>query len=138
MTIYCLYSDSSGRAQVRTLAPVTVDDDPLRLAIGLATATATILFSGTPRHGKWHTTPHLGLTVVLDGYLKIETNRRAPEAVIVQKGDALFVLDNSGEGHRSEASDKLSALLLPLTPDAISHFTELFPDWPRDLTLENA
>ena len=136
MTIFCLYSRSDGTT---TITPVSLHDtgaDPFRLAFPTG-AGATIMSGRKERQGEWHNTPMLAVTVVLEGQLSIETNRRTSRVTELGVGDVLLVLDRSGEGHRSRGHGPtgLTALLLPLAESDVSALSALFRDWPADFAL---
>jgi hypothetical protein len=135
MTIYCLYTDPTKIARVQTLTPKSHIEEPLWVSIPMSSNTGTLLLSESARSGEWHTTPKLGMTSMLAGYLKIETNRADIKTTLVEPGDILFVLDDSGEGHRSETtgSPPMLAILLSLDAPSLPKFTETFLDWPTDM-----
>jgi hypothetical protein len=136
MTIFCLYSRANGTI---TIAPVVLRDpgtDPFRASLPTG-AGATIMGGRKERQGEWHTTPRLGVTLILCGHLDIQTQRAAPRTVQISAGDVLLVLDRTGEGHRSRAHgpDGMTALLLPLAEADVAGLAALFEDWPTDLVL---
>ena len=137
MIFYCLYTDKTGTTRVQTLTPKAYSEEPLWVNIPMFGSAGTLLLSQSARSGVWHTTPSLGMTSVLSGTFKIETNRADSETTLVGPGDILFVLDNNGEGHRSEAmaSPPLHAILLPLDASLLPMFAETFLDWPTDMVL---
>ncbi|MDX2223567.1 MAG: hypothetical protein SFV21_12505 [Rhodospirillaceae bacterium] len=134
MGVFCLYSTVAGPACVRELTFVNADMDPFRVGLPLGTG-ATVITGKAERRGAWHTTPQVGLTVILNGCLEIETNQAAPRLQPLVAGDMLLVLDRSGEGHRSRGfgPQGLTALLLPLAADAAVALPRLFANWPDDL-----
>ena len=131
MTIYCL---SSRRDGTTNMVPVNLhesESDPVRLLFPTG-AGATLMTGWRERQGQWHTTPKLGVTVIIEGYLDIETNLAAPQSVTLKAGDILLVLDQTGDGHRSRAHGPhgMSALLLPLDAADLPVLSRLFRDWP--------
>jgi hypothetical protein len=136
MTIFCLYSRANGTT---TIAPVVLRDpgaDPFRASMPTG-AGATLMGGRKERQGEWHTTPKVGVTIVLRGHLNIETHRANPHVTQLSAGDVLLVLDRTGEGHRSRASgpEGMTALLLPLAEGDVPGLAALFADWPADLLL---
>ena len=102
------------------------------LQAGVGGAGATLMTSRLDRTGEWHTTPNIGLTVMLKGWLEIHINRAQPKIFTLVAGDMLFVMDLTGEGHRSRAygPDGMSALLLPLKASDLASFGQVFKNWP--------
>lgn len=136
MTIYCLYSRPDATT---TVVPINFHEpktDPALLMFPTG-AGATMMTGRRERQGQWHTTPKLGVTVIVEGCLDIEINRAAPQCVTLNAGDILLVLDQTGEGHRSRAHgpNGMTALLLPLDATNLPALSTLFRDWPTDLTI---
>ncbi|MSO98931.1 MAG: hypothetical protein EXR11_12055 [Rhodospirillaceae bacterium] len=132
MTIYHLSAGSGGIAHMQELVLANPGNaDPLRTSLATS-AGATLMTSNLDRTGEWHTTPNIGLTVMLKGWLEIHINRAAPKIFTLLAGDMLFVMDLTGEGHSSRAygPDGMSALLLPLKASDLASFGQVFKNWP--------
>ncbi len=136
MTIYCLYSRPDGATKVVPICLREPATDPARLMIPTGVG-ASLMTGRRERQGQWHTTPTLGVTVIVEGCLDIEINKAAPQGVTLVAGDILLVLDATGDGHRSRAhgANGMSALLLPLDAADLPSLARLFHDWPTDLTI---
>ncbi|MDX2142630.1 MAG: hypothetical protein SFV19_04705 [Rhodospirillaceae bacterium] len=139
MTIYCLRTRGDGTT---TIVPISLHEsqsDPFRVNLPTG-AGATLVTGRRERQGAWHTTPKLGITVILEGFLDIEVNRAAPERTTLKAGDVLIVLDQTGDGHRSRAHGPrgMTALLLPLDAADLPALARHFRDWPAEVTLAPA
>lgn len=131
MAVYQLYPGAEGVANVVQLKLKDESrPDPFRLALPTS-ANATFMTSHTDRQGHWHTTPAIGLTIILVGHLEIHVNRAAPTIHKLGPGDMLFVMDTTGEGHCSRAygSPEMSAMLLPVRANELNTLGEYFVNW---------
>jgi hypothetical protein len=136
MTIYCIYSRHDGTTTMVPIKLFESESDPARLLFPTG-AGATLMTGRRERQGQWHTTPKLGVTVIIEGLLDIEINRAASHCTTLVAGDILLVLDQSGDGHRSRAHGPhgMSALLLPLDAADLPALSSLFRDWPVGLII---
>lgn len=128
--IYCIYSGRDGQSHFSDAALALRADAVGRLSTGVLGAKGWMYAeSPTGRFVDWHTSGPGGISVMLEGWMELETGSGEKRRLVA--GDLLLALDTSGRGHRSTMGPDTRGLSLMFDAPVESVMLSLFG---RDLT----
>jgi hypothetical protein len=124
-TIYCIYSGRDGRSHFSDAALALKADAIGNLSTGLLGAKGW-MYAESPagRFVDWHTAGPGGVSVMLDGWMELETGGGEKRRLVA--GDLLLALDTSGQGHRSTLGPNTRGLSLMFDAPAQAVMQSLF------------